>query len=100
MWDDFLREGLGRVDILISEEEDVGLGNSSNPGAPIIMGEVLEDEAGCGLYYSESESDDDGTCDDGTSFAKAAYQSQSGHQRRPRADASADTLLGVGERRT
>ena len=99
MWDDFLREGLGRVDILISEEEDVG--NSGNPGAPIIMGEVLEDEADCGLCYSESESDDDGgTCDNGTSFAKSAYQSQSGRQRRPRADASADTLLVMGERRT
>ena len=100
MWDDFLREGLGRVDILISEEEDVG--NSGNPGAPIIMGEVLEDEADCGLCYSESESDDDdGTCDHNhTSFAKAAYQSQSGRQRRPRADASADTLLVVGKRRT
>jgi len=100
MWDDFLREGLGRVDILISEKDDAG--NSGHPGAPIIMGEVPEDEADCGLCYSESESDDDGTCDtcNGTSFAKSAYQSQSSRQRRPRADASADMLLVVGERRT
>lgn len=97
MWDDFLREGLGRVNILISEEEDVGNTSSGNPGAPIIMKEVLEDEADCGLCYSESESDDDGTCDNDTSFAKAAYQSQSGRRRRPRADTSADTLLVVGE---
>lgn len=98
MWDDFLREGLGRVDILISEEEDVAY--SGNQGAPIIVEEVLEDEADCGLCYSESESDDDGTCDNGASFAKAEYQSQSGRRRRPRANASADTLLAVGERRT
>ena len=99
MWDDFLREGFGRVDIVISEDDGV---SSGSPGAQIIMGEVLEDEADCGLYYSNSDSDDDcDACDNanGSSFAPtAAYQSQSS-RRRPRADASADTLL-VGERRS
>ena len=93
MWDDFLREGFGRVDIVISEDDGV---SSGSPGAQIIMGEVLEDEADCGLYYSKSESDDD--CDACDNANGSAYQSQSG-RRRPRADASADTLL-VGERRS
>jgi len=89
MCDDFLREGLGRVNVMISEED----GGNSNPGGPIIMGDVLEDEADCGFCYSESDSDDDEN--DGSSFGKV-YQSSNGRQR-PRAEASADKLV-VGER--
>jgi hypothetical protein len=87
MWDDFLRESLGRVDIVISEEDTCSSTSSSNPGAPVIVGGVLEDETYCALFCAESESDDDGN--DGSSIANAC---RSGRQR-PRADASADELV-------
>lgn len=68
MWDDFLREDLGRVDVVISEEDG--------------------DESDCGLCYSDSVSDHNGDEND-LSNAKV-YQSPSGRRKRPRAEASAD----------
>ena len=85
MWDDFLREDLGRVDVVISEED--GDENNSNPNG-ITLGEVLEDESDCGLCYSDSVSDHNGDEND-LSNAKV-YQSPSGRRKRPRAEASAD----------